>query len=95
MNVSLHPSYRFVFNVYVSQIDSDHSFSRSQTLQDISDIIKIYPSFGKDASSVLIALGEAMRANARIVETNVLIKNAVARKPMCGIHHYRCAFKHD
>lgn len=64
--------------VYVARIDADHSFPRSQTLQDILDIIRIYPSLGKDASSVLIALGEAMRANASIVETNVLIKNTVA-----------------
>lgn len=57
---------------------SDRRFPRSQTLLDMLQIIKRYPSLGKDASSVLIGLGEAIHVNAALNEIDVLIKSTIA-----------------
>lgn len=65
-------------NVDVSSSVADPRFPRAQILQDMLDIIRLYPSLGKDASSVVIALGEAIRGNVARDEINVLTKNLVA-----------------
>ena len=64
-------------NCRIKQV-SDLKFPRAQTLQNLLHIIKKYPSIGKDASSVLIGLGEAIHVNASPDETSVLVKNTIA-----------------
>ena len=42
------------------------------------NVIQLFPSLGKDASSVLVALCEAMAVNADQKEISVLVKKSLA-----------------
>lgn len=59
---------------------SDQKFPRSQSLTNLLRIIKRHPSLGKDASSVLIGIGEAIRINSTPEENNILISSTLAEE---------------
>ncbi|KAL5483042.1 GCN1 [Sanghuangporus weigelae] len=57
---------------------SDVRFPRSRILSDLLHIIKKYPSLGKDASSVLIGIGEAINVNSTLDEIRILVESTLA-----------------
>ncbi len=58
----------------------DTRFPRSQALQDLLDIIKKHPTFGKDAGTALVTIAEAIRDNASQEEIAILIKSTVSQE---------------
>lgn len=70
-----------VFGLHISRlipIVANRTYPRSSVLSMLVDIIKVYPSLGKDASSALVAVGEAMTINAERAEIEILVKNTLA-----------------
>ncbi|KAI5120166.1 hypothetical protein M0805_008433 [Coniferiporia weirii] len=66
-----------VINFHTGEF-ADRKFPRSRSLSDLLAVIKKNPSLGKDASSVLIALGEAIHVNSTTEEIAILVKSALA-----------------
>ncbi|KAH8110478.1 ARM repeat-containing protein [Phellopilus nigrolimitatus] len=66
-----------IINFHVAEF-ADHKFPRSQTISDLLYVIKKHPTLGKDSSSALIALGEAIHVNATLEEIDVLVKSTLA-----------------
>ena len=67
-----HPHVRHAHPLARSLV-SDASFPRKQALEHVLHVIRTQPRLSKDASSLLIDLGEAIQANAVRDEVGVLV----------------------
>jgi hypothetical protein len=54
------------------------TFPRHQMLSDLIQVIKAYPSLGKDASSALVAIGESIATNATSAEIDIVVKGTLS-----------------
>ena len=57
---------------------SDRKYPRSRTISDLLHIIKKFPSLGKDASSVLVGIGEAVNVDSTLGEIRILVASTLA-----------------
>lgn len=60
-----------------SWLVSDPAFPRQTTLEHVLHVVRTQPRLSKDASSLLVDLGEAIQANANRKEVGVLIEGTL------------------
>lgn len=78
-NVGLYSAYLLCLLTHPCSV-RDTKFPRPEALQDLLDIIKKHPTFGKDAATALVTIAEAMRVNASEEEIAILIKSTVSQE---------------
>lgn len=68
------------FDVLTHTLVSDTAFPRQTTLEHVLHVVRTQLRLSKDASSLLIDLGEAIQANATRDEVRVLIEGTLLQE---------------
>lgn len=68
----------------------DQKYPRLETLSNLLQIVRKHPTLGKDASSALIAVGEAIHRNVTPEEIDVLIKSTLVSETYARSSALQC-----